>query len=512
MTASLSPKDELRYKLLGSFLDFTRYFFKERTGNKFDIQEPPGRRSHITEIAKALTKVKNGDTKRLIINVPPRYGKSELCISFIAWSLARNPASQFIYVSYGHSLAATQTAIVRNVLCLAEYRRLFPNVQLDNNTNAKDNFRTTYGGGLFAAGRGGSILGRGAGVRNSKEFAGAIIIDDILNSSEATSDTVRKASNDFYYNTLLSRLNDGEKTPIIFIGQRLHEDDLAANLIAGQDGHDWEKVIMPALDHNGCALFPAHQSAEYLEKRQKIDPYNFSAQYQQNPSPAGGSVFKPEWFRRCDVPDNITGTFITVDCAETDKTWNDATVFSFWGVYIDEESSTECIHWLDSQELRVEPKDLKPAFLSFLHECRSFKVKPANAYIEKHSTGTTLCSVLEGTVGLCVIPLTRDKASKTERFLRAQPYAASRQISITDGASHTNTCMEHMGKITANNSHRHDDIADTFADAVKIALIDKTFNSQAETCDTDFGVGLITSPLITNHSHGGYTHDLFRGQ
>ena len=482
MDAAVEDKndiDDFAYTLLGSFSMFTRFFHKKLTNKKFLIPEPPGRQSHVIEIAKALTKVQHGDITRLIINIPPRYGKTCLIINYIAWSLARNPACEFIFVSYGHSLAAKQTTIIRQILNLPDYRRLFPWVEITADTNAKDNFRTTAGGEVYAVGRAGSITGRGAGKRNSDVFAGAIIIDDIIKPDEATSDTVRASANDFYYSTLLSRLNDGPKTPIIFIGQRLHEDDLAGKLISEDDNNEWHKLIMPAIDSAGNALNPDYQTVEDLRKDEKKQPYVFASQYQQDPVSAGNTIFKPDWFRLTDIPENITDTFLTVDAAETDKTYNDATVFSFWGVYKHVEDGVEsgelCLHWIDSVEIRVEPKDLKREFMIFMSECRRFHVKPKHVYIETKSAGTTLNSLLDETVGIINIPVTRDRTSKTERFLRSQPFAASGQISVTQNSKHTSLVIDHMKKITANNTHRHDDICDTFADAVQIALIDKTF-------------------------------------
>jgi hypothetical protein len=65
---------EERLKLQGSLLYFTQMFYRLRTGRLFELSEPPGRESHFITICRELTKVARGETKRLIINVPPRYG------------------------------------------------------------------------------------------------------------------------------------------------------------------------------------------------------------------------------------------------------------------------------------------------------------------------------------------------------------------------------------------------------------------------------------------------------
>ena len=100
---------------------------------------------------------------------------------------------------------------------------------------------------------------------------------------------------------------------------------------------------------------------------------------------------------------------------------------------------------------------------------------PMVAFIEKKSTGVTLISVLKSMRGLKVreIERTRKSGSKAQRFIDIQPYIASKQVSLPSHGVHTDMCINHMKKITNNDSHAHDDIADTCSDAVRIALIDR---------------------------------------
>lgn len=464
-----------KYKLQGSLLEFTQIFYRLRTGRMFTLSEPSGRESHYLTICKALVKVLDGETNRLIINVPPRYGKTELLIHFIAWAICNYPDSNFIYVSYSHSLAKKQTQTIREIITLPHYRKMF-DVELKDDTQAKDNFELKQGGSVYAAGSGGTITGRGAGINGCDRFGGCIVIDDIHKPSEVTSDTMRESVNNWYFNTLQSRIN-GPNTPIIFIGQRLHEDDLASNLIKSGD---WDLVIIPSIDDAGNILHPTMHDRNSLLKMKEQSPYEFASQYQQDPQPSGGGIFKPEWFYLMDNEPDILATFITADTAETDKDYNDATVFSFWGIYkIDNfgrETDTFGLHWLDCKEIRVEPKDLKDEFLEFYLECMNHRVKPKLAAIEKKSSGVTLLSVLKDLRGITVrqIERTRSSGNKTSRFLEIQPYVARKEISFTIYSRHIDLCINHMKKITANNTHRDDDIADTLYDAVKLGLIDKS--------------------------------------
>ncbi len=188
-------------------------------------------------------------------------------------------------------------------------------------------------------------------------------------------------------------------------------------------------------------------------------------------------------------PLNIITTFITADTAETDKSYNDATVFSFWGLYEIETFGRMTgefgLHWIDCLETRIEPKDLQDTFLDFWQDCMRHRIPPLLAAIEKKSTGVTLVSVLKDLRGIQIrdIERTRASGSKTQRFLEIQPHVAAKKITFTKGARHVDMCVTHMTKITANDTHRHDDIADTCADAVKIALIDKLINASTKQND-----------------------------
>jgi hypothetical protein len=481
MNNALPEKELTKAMLLGSFMTFTRTFFELRTGREFQLSLPASRESHFITIAKALKRVFNGDCKRLIINVPPRYGKSELMLNFVAWSLANYPDSNFIYTSYAQSLAALQTQTIRDIINMTYYKNIF-GVEIDQDAKARDDFRTTNGGRVFAAGAGGPITGRGAGLKGVDRFGGCIIIDDAHKPEEVTSDTIREKVNQWFYNTLQSRVND-TNTPIVAIGQMLHEDDLLANLRKVKDDNGkpvWEVICLPALDYNQNALYPEMHTKEALLEMKRISPYVFASQYQQNPLPAGGGIFQKDWFIEMDVEPNILSTFVTVDTAETDKTYNDATVFSFWGVYKIEfrgiDSGLYGLHWLDCKEIRVEPKDLENEFFDFYTTCMRYKVKPTVAAIEKKSTGVTLCSSLSKVPGLRILDVerTRTGGSKTDRFLECQPYVSSKRITFPKGARHFEMCSLHCSKITANDTHRHDDIADTMQTAIQCALIERT--------------------------------------
>jgi len=356
-------------------------------------------------------------------------------------------------------------------------------VHIRQDSSAKDEFSTTRGGVVSGWGAKGGITGYDAGLPNLERFSGALIIDDIHKPDEVHSDAIREQVKNNYKETLERRLRS-PRVPVIFIGQRLHEDDLPGNLIGtkktnyeGFDGYKWKKVIIKALDDCENAVYPEMNPKEMLLNLRDKSPYAYSSQYQQDPQPAGGGIFKTNWFMKLDLEPEIMATFITADTAETNKTYNDATVFSFFGIYRIEQAVGEVwgLHWLDCRELWIEPKDLESEFLDFFANCARYAVPPQLAAIEKKSTGSTLLSLLKGFRGCRILEIERNSTSgnKTSRFLAAQPIVASRRITLPRDGLHTDLCIEHMSKITANDTHARDDIADTLVDGIQLGLVQK---------------------------------------
>ncbi len=295
---------------------FSRWMFLQRKGFVWS------RAPHHKIICDALMRVFRGECKRLIINVPPRYSKTELAvINFMAWALGKVPDAEFIHTSYSGKLASKNAFQTRDLVLSPAYHEIFPALVLRHDSKAKDDWKTTAGGCVYAVGDGGTITGYGAGKQRTG-FGGAIIIDDPHKADEARSDVIRKGVIDWFQNTLESRKN-GPETPIILIMQRLHEDDLAGWLLKGGNGEQWENVVIPALQADGTALWPQKHTVAALRLMEKAAPYMFAGQYQQRPSPAEGGVFKPdnlvtvdaipagliEWVRGWDLAAAIDGDF-----------------------------------------------------------------------------------------------------------------------------------------------------------------------------------------------------------
>lgn len=476
---------QIRIDCLSSFLYFTRFFFKLQRGNDFIISHPVGSQSHFYEMAQALEDVFHGKILRLAINCPPGWSKSEMIKKFICWSTAWNPQSRNLYISYSHELASSHTHDVKKTMSLPMYKRLF-NVEILRDSSAKDFFQNNHGGAVAAFGSSGAITGRDAGLPGLPSYSGGLFIDDIHKPEDIHSDVIREKVKRNYIETIETRLR-GINVPIVVIGQRLHQDDLFSYLLGGGDGNEWTHLNIKALDDAGNARYPEVLPLEKINIIRAKKRYVFASQYMQDPIPAGGGLFQIEDFQILDDMPDILATFITVDSAETEKEWNDKTAFSFWGIYKIKNKYVDVpglygLHVLDCVQLQIEPKDIEAEFLEFWATCMMFKVKPQISIIEKKSSGVTLVSVLKKVQGLKVLGLDRTSASgsKGDRFVDMQQYIAGKQISLPYGAKHTKMYIDHMSQITANNTHRFDDICDTTYDAIKAAFIDKIIITQVE--------------------------------
>ncbi len=325
----MTDKYVLRVGLESNLLFFARYMYKENHNRNFIPAH------HLEKISNTLERVYNGEIKRLIINMPPRYGKTELAIKmFIAWCLAKNPSSKFIHLSYSDSLALDNSSQTKEYINSDAYQGLW-SMNLKKDAQSKSKWFNDYGGGVYATSSGGAITGFGAGSTTLGGFGGAIIIDDPLKPDDAFSEVKRKSVNERYNNTIRSRVNSRD-TPIILIMQRLHEDDLSGYLLDGGSGEEWEHLCLPALSETNKPLWEQKHTFKELESIRQANQYTFAGQYQQRPAPDEGGEWKKEWFEIInikDVPLNNLKWELIIDGAYTKNTANDPTGYQVGAKY-----------------------------------------------------------------------------------------------------------------------------------------------------------------------------------
>ena len=286
------------------------YAFMQKSFYEIDGSQKFKGNWHLELICDKLQQCLDGKIKRLIINIPPRNLKSHIAsITFPAYILGHSPSERIICVSYAQPLANDLSRKTRQLMETDFYKQVFKTRLGDKNT--ENMFETTSNGYRFATSVDGSLTGFGGNW---------IILDDPIKADDAQSEVKRNNVNNWYDNTLISRLNDKVNGVIIVVMQRLHIDDLTGHLLK-QDG--WDLLSLPAIAESdecfelsngktigrkaGEALNPALEPLEILDSQRKLmSNYNFSAQYQQNPIPAKGNVINFDDLRFFDsLPNTI---------------------------------------------------------------------------------------------------------------------------------------------------------------------------------------------------------------
>ena len=263
-------------------------------------------------ITAALADVASGKTTRLLINVPPRTGKSlAASVALPAFLLGRDPSLDIICVSYSGELAAKFSRQTRDLMQTPLYRSVFPATVLGGKVTETE-FETTRRGGRIATSIGGTLTGRGGDV---------IVIDDPMKPEEANSSIARERVWTWYLETLLSRLDDKVNGRIVVVMQRLHVDDLAGHLIE-QGG--WNVLSIPAIatEETSLRVGPVSRwvrspgglihpevdtDAVYEQIRRDIGSAAFSAQYQQDPLPKETGILDWAWFLTYDRVPEVRG-------------------------------------------------------------------------------------------------------------------------------------------------------------------------------------------------------------
>lgn len=367
---------------------------------------------HIDAIAYELARIAQGENRRLIITLPPRSLKSiAASVAFPAWLMGRNPRMRILAVSYTEGLAEKLALDCLRVMQAPWYRACFPATRIAKGRGGRADFETTKGGGRFSTSIGGTLTGRGGDI---------ILLDDPHKPEEAVSDTKRQQVIDWYRTTLLSRLNDPARGPIVLIQQRVHEGDLAGVLI---DQGGWHLLDLPAIAEEsmeidlgirgvirralGDLLDPQRLPRSLLESyRDELGSYVFAAQYQQRPAPIGGGLVKWNWFQTYTAPpDRREGGQVVQswDTACKAAEANDFSVCTTWRV----QGKTAWL--LDVSRLRLEYPDLRKRIPQHAkqHGARTILIEDAGS-------GTQLIQDLKRSTGLNIIGRrpTEDKATR----------------------------------------------------------------------------------------------------
>lgn len=435
-------------------LTFTRTMFRARKGA--DMMPA----SHHKPICDALERVVIGKTKRLIINIPPRAGKTEIAvINFIAWCMGNWPDSEFIHASYSKRLATANTYAVRATMMHEVYREIFDHTALADDSKAKDEFRTEHGGIVYATGAEGSITGYGAGKMRAT-FGGAIVIDDPHKAGEANSAIMRQNVIDWFSTTMESRKNSPD-TPIIIIMQRLHESDLSGWLLGGGNGEHWEHLCIPAVNEQGESFWPEQFPLDMLERLKASNSYVYAGQYLQTPAPLGGGVFKDTWLKHWSVLPEFEYRMIYADTAMKTGEENDYSVFQHWG-----KGKDGRIYLIDMIRGKWEAPQLMSHARAFWDKCRGQASGALRKMkVEDKASGTGLIQQLKQKgVPVEGIPRSKDKIT---RGYDAAPQVEAGNVLLPPSHPLLSDLLHELSLFPVAS---HDDMVDPLMDAVNDML------------------------------------------
>jgi predicted phage terminase large subunit-like protein len=250
---------------------------------------------HLMMVSSILaTDISQGGA-RIIVEVPPRHGKSELIsVHTPIWFEEKFPWAHTILATYAADFSAGFGRRVRDAFLTNEDD--FLKTRIRDDAQGVSHFITTEGGSMTSVGIGGPITGRGAHL---------LIVDDyIKNWAEASSPTVLESIFNWFITTAYTRLEPGGS--VVILATRWVIDDLIGRLKAADKDHMWTVIRMPAIAEAGDllnrkpgeALWPERYPLEVLRKIEGLlGDYMWSALYQQNPKKIGDTKADVEQIR-----------------------------------------------------------------------------------------------------------------------------------------------------------------------------------------------------------------------
>lgn len=268
----------------------------------------PGK--HLDAVVEHLEAVTRGQIRQLLINIPPRHMKSlAVSVFWPVWEWISHPHRRWLYASYAQSLSIRDAVRSRRLIESHWFQsRWHDRFALCSDQNQKMRYDNDKGGCRIATSVDGSATGEGGD---------RVVADDPHNVTERESEAIRRATLEWWDQTMSTRLNDPKTGARIIVMQRVHEKDLSGHVIA-QRGY--VHLFLPAEFEPGrkCAtytdrkaflwedwrteegdlLWPERFSqSEISDFKLRLGPAGYAGQFQQRPAPAGGNRFKQEWFR-----------------------------------------------------------------------------------------------------------------------------------------------------------------------------------------------------------------------
>lgn len=479
-------KEYLGYRLLQrGFRDWFLYMFRIMDGNDFKIDP-----IH-EEMFDQFQRILDGKDTRVNENLCPRSAKTTLAKYFVIYTMTMNPRSHIIYTSFSQDLLMQIAGEIATIMQHPVYRAMYPATapqlsqekldpvdefwkdylfaQTKETQFSSRKITTAYGGVVLFASIGSAITGFGAGRRESKQFAGFLLIDDGNKPADIRSENMRKKVHNYFSETLFTRLNSSD-TPVINIQQRLHVEDLTGFL---EKVYGFKTFKHPLLDKNGKCTLPGQYTPARIAELQK-DTYAFSSQYQQEPTLEGGNLIKTDWFVRYGAPPaKPDSLFIVADTAFTEKKSADNSAFGLFATV------GKDLYMLDGYCKKVIFPDLCRDMLSFYQsaKARYNTVALSAIYIENKGSGISLIQQLreKGLPVRELMPTVHNAELKkdqvTDKFTRFNEVAAdleSGYFHIPESAHWLLEFINECEAFTGGKQDAHDDYVDVLIYALKI--------------------------------------------
>lgn len=292
--------------------------------------------AHHRTMAKVIEDQILGKEKRTIINLAPRFTKSEF-FSYLApaWALGLHPTWKIIQICGTSEMAISWSRKVRNLVATEDYQKIFPGIGLRPDSKSAGRWHTLGGGEYFAVGAEGNVTGKGGDL---------IIIDDPTGEQQAvsalTDPSVYQKVYQWYVAGPRQRLQPNGRICVVqsrwatndFTGQLLKAEKEADNPNADK----WNLIELPAILPSGASLWPEFWSLENLNATKvALPPNRWNAQYMQQPTNDATALIKREWWKTWEHPrpPECSVKIVTVDTAYTQKEHSDYTAFTTWGVF-----------------------------------------------------------------------------------------------------------------------------------------------------------------------------------
>ena len=418
---ALIQKLELRQKELetserakNNFLDFVKAVWPEFIGGY-----------HHKKIAEKFELLKDKKLKRLIVNMPPRHTKSEFASYLLpAWIMGHAPKTKIIQATHTGELAFRFGRKVRNLMNHEDYKRVFTDVELSQDSQAAGRWETNHGGEYFATGVGGAITGRGADL---------LIIDDPHSEQDALSETAFDNAYEWYTSGPRQRLQPGGI--IVIVMTRWSTKDLTGKLINAQTeikADQWDVIEFPAIfPKTGNPIWPEFwKKDELLSVKASLNEQKWQAQWQQSPTSEEGSIIKREWWMKWESqtpPNNIQHIIQSYDTAYSKKETADYSAITTWGVFTSEADGKVYLILLDAIKGRWDFPELKRKALAKYKE-----YEPETIIIEAKASGLPLTHELRQ-VGIPVTNFTPSKGNdKHVRVNAVAPVFEAGQVWVPD--------------------------------------------------------------------------------